>query len=350
MQRTRWVSRHNGVTMLNIALIGAGTIGRMHAENLRNMVRGARLVAVADVSAAAASACAAQCGILRYSTDFREFLVDPTVHAVAICSASGTHADIVEAAARAGKHIFCEKPIATNIADGERALAAVQQAGVLFQIGFQRRLDPQFMRLRQAVTSGELGRLHMARLISRDPGPPVAGPLGVSGGIWFDMAIHDFDMARWLCGCDAREVFVMGGTLITPALAKHGEVDVAVITLRMENDALVTIELHCDSPFGYDQRAELIGSKASISIGNMAADNAIIGDATGFHRARPLPYFLERYAPVYASELQVFVDCASSGSSPPAGIIDARMSLRMAVAAKLSHAHGRVVRMGEIGS
>ena len=333
---------------LNIALVGAGTIGRMHARHLARSIDGARLYGVADVWAEGAKACAEQNGAARWTADYRELLAEPAVDAVVIGSATATHADIVEAAALAGKPIFCEKPIARSLADGERALKAVERAGVYFQIGFQRRFDPNFMRVKAAIASGELGRPHMAHLVSRDPGPPTVGPIGLGGGIWFDMAIHDLDMARWLMEDEAVEVYTQASVLIAPGLEKFGEVDVLAIMLRFAGGGIVTIDNHTDSPFGYDQRAEVIGSKGVISIDNVYPNNALLSDKTGLHRARPLPYFLERYQPVYRDELQVFVNCLLENKPTPVGVKDARQSLILALAAKKSHEEKRPVRVEEI--
>lgn len=333
---------------LNIALIGAGTIGRMHAANIARGVENARLYGVADVFAEGARACAEQYGAARWTADYAELLADPAVGAVLVASATATHADIVESAARAGKPIFTEKPIAKSLADADRALKAVQAAGVPFQIGFQRRFDPSFARIKQAITSGEIGRPHIAHLVSRDPGPPHVGPPGLGGGIWFDMLIHDTDMARWLMDDEAVEVYTQAGVLIAPGLEQYGEVDVAVIMIRFAGGGIVTIDNHTDSAYGYDQRAEVIGSKGAISIDNTYPHNALISDAAGLHRAKPLPYFLERYRAVYRDEIQVFVDGVRAGKPLPVGIQDARASLVLSLAAKKSHEARRPVKVDEI--
>lgn len=334
------------MTTLNFALIGAGSIGKMHAKHMARHIDGAKLAAIADVYADGARACAEQHGVPRWTTDYRELLDDPSIDAVMVCSATATHADIVEAAAKAGKHIFCEKPIAKTLADADRALNAVQNAGVQFQIGFQRRFDPHFVRVKNAILNGEIGKPHLAHLVSRDPGPPSVGPIGLGGGIWFDMSIHDFDVARWLMACEPVSIYTQADVLIAPGLEQYGEVDVAVMVLRFENGAIVTIDNHCDSAYGYDQRVEVIGSAGAISIGNQANDNAILSNTHGLHAAKPLPYFLERYDAVYCHEVQVFVDCIRNNTPTPVGLRDARMSVIMALAARQSHAEKRVVMIG----
>ena len=331
---------------LNVALVGAGTIGRMHARHLWRAIDGARLHGVADVFADGAKACAEQNGGVRWTTDYNELLADPAVDAVVVASATATHPDIVEAAAKAGKAIFSEKPIAKSIADGERALGAVERAGVPFQIGFQRRFDPNFARIKQAIVSGEIGKPHIAHLISRDPGPPYVGPVGLGGGIWFDMAIHDLDMARWLMDDEAVEIYTQAGVMIAPGLEKFGEVDVAVMVLRFANGGVVTIDNHTDSAYGYDQRAEVIGSKGAISIDNTYPNNAVLSNAAGLHHSVPLPYFLDRYQAVYRDEIQVFVNCLLQNTPMQVGVKDARASLALAVAAKQSHEEKRPIKLG----
>lgn len=336
------------INPMNLALIGAGTIGRMHAANITFGVEGARLYGVADVFADAARTCAERYNIPRWTADYHELLADPKVDAVLVASATSTHADIVEAAAKVGKAIFAEKPIAKSLADADRALGAVTKAGVPFQIGFQRRFDPNFARVKQAIVKGEIGRPHIAHLVSRDPGPRTAGPVGVGGGVWFDMMIHDADMALWLIDDAAVEVYTQAAVLIAPGLEKYGEYDVAVVMVKFANGAIATIDNHTDAAYGYDQRAEVIGSAGAISIDNTYPHNAIVSDASGLHRAKPMPYFLERYQAVYRDEVQHFVNDVRDGKPIAVGVKEARDSLLLVLAAKKSHEERRAVRIAEV--
>ncbi|MFO7170807.1 MAG: Gfo/Idh/MocA family oxidoreductase, partial [Chloroflexota bacterium] len=202
--------------MITVALIGCGRIGRLHAANLTRRVAGARLALLADVNVAAARACAEELGVPEVVEDYRAALERPDVDAVVICSATDTHAEIIEAAAAAGKHIFCEKPIDLSLERIDRALAAVERAGVTLQIGFNRRFDASFRRVRQAVERGEIGEPHQLHITSRDPAPPPIGYVRASGGIFMDMTIHDFDMARFLIGREVEEVYATGGVLVDP--------------------------------------------------------------------------------------------------------------------------------------
>jgi myo-inositol 2-dehydrogenase / D-chiro-inositol 1-dehydrogenase len=217
---------------LNIGIIGAGRIGRVHAEHLAFRVHDANPVAIADVAVAAAEQCAARCRIPLAVEDYRRLLDDPAIGAVVICSATDTHARIIEEAATAGKHIFCEKPIAHDLEDIDRALDAVDRAGVKLQIGFNRRFDANFRRVREAVVKGEIGRPHRLHIISRDPAPPPISYIQVSGGIFLDMTIHDFDMARFLIDSPIEEVYTAAGVLVDPAIGAAGDLDTAVVVLR----------------------------------------------------------------------------------------------------------------------
>ncbi len=207
-------------THLNLAVIGLGRIGRLHARNLAHHVPRAALAALSDINPQALAACAADLGVDTTATDYRALLRSPAVHAVAICSSTDTHAQIIQDAAAAGKHIFCEKPIDHDLARIDRALAAVQKAGVKLQVGFNRRFDPSFRRVRDMVAAGAIGDPHLLRITSRDPEPPPLDYVKVSGGLFLDMMIHDFDMARYLVGAEVEEVFAVGGVLVDPRIGE----------------------------------------------------------------------------------------------------------------------------------
>ena len=227
---------------LHVAIIGAGRIGKVHAETLAFRLPEARTVAITDVNREAAQALAARCGIPAIAESSQEILANPQIEAVLICSSTDTHPDLIVQAAQAGKHIFCEKPIAHSLTQIDRALEAVEQAGVKLQIGFNRRFDANFARVRQAVVSGEIGTPRLMHLISRDPAPPPISYIRVSGGIFLDQTIHDFDMARFLLGDEVEEVYTAGGVMVDPEIGKAGDLDTLLIVLRFRSGVIGTID------------------------------------------------------------------------------------------------------------
>ncbi len=335
---------------VNIGLIGAGRIGKMHAEHLAFRVPDANLVAVADVFPEAAQQCAATCRVPAAFSDYRRILDDPDVDAVVICSSTDTHAQIIEEAAAAGKHIFCEKPIDFDLARIDRALAAVERAGVKLQIGFNRRFDPSFKRARDLVAAGKIGEPHIVRITSRDPGPPPISYIKVSGGIFLDMTIHDFDMARYLIGDEVTEIFAVGAVLVDPEIGKAGDIDTAVITLRYQGGAIGTIDNSRKAVYGYDQRVEVFGSEGAVVVSNNKRDSAVLSDAQGVHGALPLFFFVERYTEAYIAEMQAFVECIQQDKAPPVTGIDGRVPVVMGYAAKKSYEENRPVKLSEIDS
>ena len=333
---------------LNIGLIGAGRIGHVHAANLAHRVPAACLRVVADVNEAAARHCAQEHGIPRVAGDYRAVLDDPAVAAVLICSATDTHARIIEEAAQAGKSIFCEKPIALSLPAIDRALAAVAQAGVTLQIGFNRRFDANYRRVRQAITAVEIGRPHLLHIISRDPAPPPIAYVQVSGGIFLDMTIHDFDMARFLIGAEVAEVYVAGGVLVDPAIGAAGDLDTVVVVLQFENGVIGTIDNSRRAVYGYDQRVEVLGSAGAISTGNNYPNTALISDAQSIRRDLPLNFFMDRYTESYAAEMAAFVDAVLHDKPSPVTGQDGRAPVVMGLAARKSYTEHRPVRLAEV--
>ena len=334
---------------LRVGLIGAGRIGRVHAENLVYRIPEADLVAVSDIFVEAAERLAAELGVMAYQ-DHRRILEDERVDAVLICSSTDTHAQFIEDAAEAGKQIFCEKPIALDLGKIDRALAVVEQAGVKLQIGFNRRFDPSFKRVQEIVAAGEIGEPHILRISSRDPAPPPIEYVQVSGGIFLDMTIHDFDMARFLMGREVESVYAAGEVLIDPAIGQAGDVDTAVITLHFENGALGVIDNSRQAVYGYDQRVEVFGSGGLVTADNDYPNSARISDAQRVHRDLPLNFFMERYTESYANEIRAFVECIVQDTLPPVTGLDGRIPVIMGYAAQKSLAKGRPVRLDEIGA
>lgn len=333
--------------ILNIGLIGAGRMGRLHAENLAHHMARARLYAVTDVLPEAARNCAEQHGCI-VASDYTQLLSDPALDAILICSATSTHAQIIRDAAHAGKHIFCEKPIALSLPDTDAALAAVNAAGVKLQIGFNRRFDATFHRVYQARASGEIGVPHLLHMISRDPAPPPMDYVKTSGGIFLDMTIHDFDMARHLVGSEVQEVFARGNVLFHPGIGEAGDYDTAVVMLHFANGALGTLENSRQAVYGYDQRVELLGSRGGVSTENHYPNQVTVSHGQFVQRDLPLNFFLERYVSSYLAEMNAFADAVLDDTPVPVSGQDGRMALVLGLAATKSSREHRQVRVDEI--
>ncbi len=333
---------------VTVGLIGAGRIGRLHAEHLAFRIPEANLLAVSDIISEAAQKCATDFDIPTATQDHRVLMEDPDIEAIVVCSSTDTHAQMIEEAAAAGKHIFCEKPIDFDLARIDRALAAVEKAGVKLQVGFNRRFDPNFRRVRELVAAGEIGEPHILRITSRDPAPPPIEYIKVSGGIFLDMTIHDFDMARYLIGSEVEEIYAAGGVMVDPAIGEAGDIDTAVITLRFENGVIGTIDNSRQAVYGYDQRVEVFGSGGMVTVSNNTPDTAVLGDAQGIHGPLPLFFFIERYVDSYVAEMKVFIECIQQDKTPPVTGLDGRIPVVMGYAARKSYEENRPVRLSEI--
>jgi myo-inositol 2-dehydrogenase / D-chiro-inositol 1-dehydrogenase len=332
---------------VRIGVIGVGRIGRMHAELLARQVPAAAVTMVHDAHEPSARDVAETLGV-NAAGDVDELLGSPEVDAVAICTSTPTHADLIVAAAEAGKAIFCEKPVSLDLAEVDRAIAAVEAAGVPFQIGFNRRFDPAHAAVAAAVATGRIGEPQLARISSRDPAPPPLAYIRVSGGIFLDMTIHDFDMARYVTGSEVAEVYARGSVRVDPGFADADDVDTAVITLVHENGCLTTIDNSRRAVYGYDQRVEVFGSAGMAASDNPLAHTALVRTKDGAVLPT-LPYFyLERYIPSYLAEWNAFVAAVSEGRTPPVGAVDARAPLVIGLAAWRSVREGRAVRLEEI--
>jgi myo-inositol 2-dehydrogenase/D-chiro-inositol 1-dehydrogenase len=334
---------------LKIGLIGAGRIGQLHAENLRCRLPEAQLVMVTDASEAAARACAERQGVAAHGTDYRQILARKDIEALAVCSPTDTHVQIIEEAAAAGKHIFCEKPIDPDLGRIDGALAAVRKAGVVFQVGFNRRFDASFARIRRAIVAGEIGTPHQLRITSRDPGPPPIEYVRVSGGIFMDMTIHDFDMAQFLIGDAVEEIYATGGVRVDPAIGEAGDLDTVTIVLKFRGGATGVIENCRKAVYGYDQRVEVFGSGGRIEAENRYPNTTTISDGRSVHRELPLHFFLDRYTDSYIDELRAFVKAVREGGPSPVSGEEARVPVVMALAARRSWKENRPVRLSEIG-
>lgn len=330
---------------LKVGVIGAGRIGRVHAENLAARIPEAELSWVADVRLEAARAAAG--GGARATDDHRRVLEDRDTRAVVICTSTDTHAGLIEEAAAAGKHVFCEKPLDLDPDRIRRSLAAVERAGVRLQVGFNRRFDPGFRRVRELIRSGELGVPQLLRITSRDPQPPPLDYVKVSGGLFLDMAIHDFDMARFLLG-EVLEVQAFGSVLVEPGIGALGDVDTAVTVLRFAGGALGAIDNSRKAVYGYDQRLEVLGSKGCASAPNVAATEVAVWDAGGRRQEPPHHFFIERYRDAYLAELREFAAALLAGRAPEVGGADGLKAVLVGLAARRSLAERRPVLVEEV--
>lgn len=335
--------------VIHVGVIGAGRIGQVHAENITYRVPGAEVVMIADPNLKAAEACAGKLGIGVTTADPQAILDHPDIDAVLICSPTGFHAPQIEAAAAAGKHIFCEKPVALDLSAIDKALAAAKAAGVKLQIGFNRRFDPNFAQVREMVAAGKVGAPHILRITSRDPGPPPIEYIKGSGGIFLDMTIHDFDMARYLMGEEVTEVYTAGGVMVDSAIGAAGDIDTAVVTLRFESGAIGTIDNSRKAVYGYDQRVEVFGSGGAVSISNNAPHNAVLSDAGGIHAAKPLYFFMQRYTQSFVNEIEAFVTAVRNDAPTPVTGADGRAPVVIGLAAWKSYKENRPVKLSEIG-
>jgi myo-inositol 2-dehydrogenase/D-chiro-inositol 1-dehydrogenase len=333
---------------VKLGIIGAGRIGSLHAKHLSFQLPDAEVLAIADIQKDAAERCAHDCQIPKVFKDYHEILEDPAIEAVLICSSTDTHAQIIEEAAAVGKHIFCEKPIALDLNQIDKALEAVKQAGVKLQVGFQRRFDPSFRRAREMIAEGKIGNPHLLRITSRDPQPPPLEYVKVSGGIFLDMTIHDFDMARFLLQDEVEEIHAFGGVLVEPKIGELGDLDTVITTLRFRSGALGAIDNSRRSSYGYDQRVEVFGSQGMVVVANRTPHQATLSDARGVHGPLPLHFFMERYTEAYLEEMRAFLKAISEDSEPEVTGWDGRIPVVMAYAAKLSITKQRPVRLEEI--
>ncbi len=333
---------------IQVGVIGAGRIGTLHMKHICHRIDGAEVAAVSDTSPQAAEEAGRRFSVSTVTSDYRELLDDQSIDAVLICSGTNTHAEFIVQAADAGKHIFCEKPIAFDLAAIDRALTAVEKAGVKLQIGFNRRFDANYRRVWELVRSGSIGELHIIKIISRDPAPPPIEYVKLSGGIFVDMMIHDFDMARYLSGSDVESVYTLGAVNIDPAIGEAGDIDTALVTLRFENGVMGTIDNSRKAVFGYDQRVELFGSGGMVSTENVTPNRVTVSTAEKIWHDLPLNFFMERYIDSFITELRSFFDCLRSDTAPSVSGKDGKIPVVTAKAAELSLKEARPVKLSEI--
>lgn len=330
-----------------LGIIGAGRIGKLHAENVINNFVDVKVKAIADVYVDNIKDWAASIGIENVYADYHEILNDPEINTVLICSSTNTHSAISIEAANAGKNIFCEKPIDYDLDRIAAALDAVKKSGVKYQVGFNRRFDHNFSKVCEYVKEGKIGDPHIIKVTSRDPEPPSAEYARVSGGMFLDMTIHDFDMVRYLSGSEVTEVYANAAVLVDPAIGEAGDVDTALITLKFKNGAIGIIDNSRRAAYGYDQRVEVFGSKGGVTVSNDAPTSAVLSTADGVFSDKPKYFFLERYKDSFVEELKQFFDAIKNDKPTPVQGIDGLKPVIIAIAAKKSYEEGRPVKIEE---
>jgi len=335
------------VKKIVLGIIGAGRIGKLHAEDVANNFINVEIKAIADIYADKIKPWANSIGIKNVYADYHEILNDPEINTVLICSSTNTHSKITVEAAGAGKNIFCEKPIDYDLGRIHEALDAVEKAGVKFQVGFNRRFDHNFKAVRDIVQAGKIGDLNIIKVTSRDPEPPSAEYVKVSGGMFLDMTIHDFDMVRYLSGSEVEEVYTNAAVLVDPAIGEAGDVDTALISLKFKNGAIGIIDNSRKAAYGYDQRVEVFGSKGGVTVSNDTLNSAVLSTEAGVFSEKPKFFFLERYRESFIDELKEFFSCVKNDTKPLVSGIDGLKPVLIGLAAKKSYLEGRPVKVEE---
>lgn len=336
--------------MLNIGIIGAGRIGKVHLESISYHVKNATVTAMADpFMNEETEKLIRSYGVSKVTKDYKDILNDKDIDAVLVCSSTDTHAAISIEAINAGKHVFCEKPVDHSIEKIQAVADALKEhPDIKFQVGFNRRFDHNFAAIRKAYDDGKIGEAHILKITSRDPEPPNPAYIKVSGGIFLDMTIHDFDMACFLTDSDVEELYVNSAVLVDPAIGEQGDVDTAIITMKMANGALAVIDNSRKAAYGYDQRAELFGSKGMVATSNNTVSSAVISNADGVTGEKPLFFFLERYMGSFSEEMRQFTEAVINDTEVPVGIHAGLQSVKIGLAARKSVEEHRPVKISEI--
>jgi len=336
------------MTKVKFAVAGLGRIGKIHLENLL-LMEDVEVVAVMDPMAECRE-YAKEKNIPHITATYEDLLVVAPFDSVVICSPTDTHADYVEMAAKAGVHVFCEKPLDLSMQRVVEVLKVVKEANIKLMLGFNRRFDKEFSKVHESVMEGAVGEPHLVKITSRDPGAPPVSYIEKSGGLFLDMTIHDFDMARFVVGKEIEEVYAKGAVLVDPAIGKAGDIDTAVVTLTYTDGTMAVIDNSREAAYGYDQRIEVFGSKGMVQADNNYEDSHRLYTNKGVLGALPLHFFLERYAEAYKSEMSSYVKSLKNGEAVPVNGNDGLLSLQIGLAAIKSLKEKRPVKIAEIGN
>jgi len=338
---------NKGITMavkkINAGLIGTGRIGKMHAENIVKRIPMVNLLAVADIEPD--ERWARDLGIQKVLDNPEELLGTHEIEAVVITTPSSTHVDLICLAAEAGKAIFCEKPVAFEPKDIQKAIRSVTDNEVALQIGFNRRFDRDFQKVKKTIEEGLIGAPHIIKVTNRDPQRPDLAFIPKSGGLFMDFCIHDFDTIRYLCDCEVDEIYASGAVLVDPGIGALGDIDTAVLTLTLSNGAIAVIDVSRETHYGYDQQIEVFGSKGSVRALNTRPTQTALSLSSGVYSDKPFYSFIERYAEAYVRELEYFFQCVKAGTEPSVKADDALQAVAIALAAKESYATNLPVRI-----
>ena len=334
-------------TKLPVGIIGLGRMGRVYAGHLAAMPE-VEIVAVSDVIADHAAAFATEFGAKSWSPDYHDLLQNKAVEAVFIISPTGTHAEILMAAAGTGKVLFCEKPIALTLAETDGIIAALEKHGTMLQVGFMRRFDAGYVAAKQKIEAGEIGQPTTFKAVGRDPFCPDLNYARRenSGGLILDMAIHDFDLARWLMGSEVKRVYTEGGVLAFPQLEAVGDIDNAVVNMLFENGTIGNVEVSRNALYGYDIRTEILGTKGGLNVGRYQETPLVVMTKQGVTHDM-VPYLHERFGPAYLNQTRDFINRAIAGGEPAVGARDARATLVIGLAATQSYDEARPVELAE---
>ena len=332
-----------------IGIIGAGRIGRLHAENIARLVQTVEIVGISDVKMTEElKSWASDLGIALITSDPMELINHPQIQAIIICSSTSTHADLTIAAAKMGKHVFCEKPIDLSPQKGLQAIKTTKEHKVKLQLGFNRRFDHNFKQVHDLTKAGKVGDVHIVKITSRDPAPPSPAYVAVSGGIFLDMMIHDFDMARFQAGSEIVEVYAAGTVLVNPEIGKAGDIDTAIVTLKFANGAIGVIDNSRQAVYGYDQRVEVFGSKGSAQAENDTPSRVSLSTVDGVTSDKPLYFFLQRYKQAFIDEIYSFIEAINEDKEVAVSGEDGLEDMVAALASGKSLKEGRPVTIKEM--
>ena len=335
--------------MIKIGIIGLGRIGKVHIKSISTKISSAKVVAAADPFLNdEMTAYAKEFGIENLSKDYKDVLNNPEVDAVMVCSSTDTHAAISVEAIKAGKHVFCEKPVDHSLEKIKLVEDALKEKPVKFQVGFNRRYDHNFAAVKEAFLAGKIGNIHITKITSRDPNPPSAEYAAVSGGMLLDMTIHDFDMVRFLTNAEPVKIYVEPAVLVDKAIGEAGDIDTAVITMHMSDGSIAVIDNSRKAVYGYDQRAEVFGSKGMAATKNDSASTCVISSENGIVSEKPLYFFLERYMDSFAAEVKEFVEAIEEDKEIKTGIDAGLKAVAIALAGNLSIKEKRAVYINEV--